>query len=106
MWAFLLQAVSSQPDATGLACFPTQALLWGQIERLRRCSIPESLIEYDGQVYGGELVVRYGNIDYHAYVGGNNTDFPEILNWPVAEGSYFTERDEDAATTVRIEARS
>ncbi|CRS19318.1 Macrolide export ATP-binding/permease protein MacB [Pseudomonas aeruginosa] len=53
-------------------------------------------------VNGGELVVRYGNIDYHAYVGGNNTDFPEILNWPVAEGSYFTERDEDAATTVAV----
>ena len=46
--------------------------------------------------------MRYGNIDYHAYVGGNNTDFPEILNWPVAEGSYFTERDEDAATTVAV----
>ncbi|AVR67865.1 MULTISPECIES: pyoverdine export/recycling transporter ATP-binding/permease subunit PvdT [Pseudomonas aeruginosa group] len=53
-------------------------------------------------VNGGELVVRYGNIDYHAYVGGNNTDFPEILNWPVAEGSYFTERDEAAATTVAV----
>ena len=38
-------------------------------------------------VNGGELVVRYGNIDYHAYVGGNNTDFPEILNWPVAEAA-------------------
>lgn len=69
MWAFLLQAVSSQPDATGLACFPTQALLWGQIERLRRCSIPESLIEYDGQVYGGELVVQKGRLGWTAWHG-------------------------------------
>ncbi|MGV8384445.1 ABC transporter permease, partial [Pseudomonas aeruginosa] len=53
-------------------------------------------------VNGGELVVRYGNIDYHAYVGGNNTDLPEILNLPVADGSYFTERYEDAATTVAV----
>lgn len=53
-------------------------------------------------VNGGELVVRYGNVDYSAYVGGNNTDFPVILNWPVAEGSYFTEHDERNATTVAV----
>ncbi len=40
-------------------------------------------------VNGGELVVRYGNIDYHAYVGGNNTDFPEILNRPGGRGQLL-----------------
>ncbi|SDK77401.1 macrolide transport system ATP-binding/permease protein [Pseudomonas delhiensis] len=53
-------------------------------------------------VNGGELVVRHGSLDYHAYVGGNNTDFPAILNWPVSEGSYFTERDEANAATVAV----
>jgi macrolide transport system ATP-binding/permease protein len=29
-----------------------------------------------------------------SYVGGNDTNFPAIFNWPVVEGSYFTEADE------------
>ncbi|WP_352260299.1 ABC transporter permease, partial [Psychrobacter sp. TB55-MNA-CIBAN-0194] len=46
--------------------------------------------------------VRFGNVDYMAYVGGNDTNFPEIFNWPVVEGSYFTEADERAAATVAV----
>ncbi len=53
-------------------------------------------------VNGTEAGVRYGNVDYMAYVGGNDTNFPEIFNWPVVEGSYFTAADEQAAATVAV----
>ncbi|KRP67751.1 MacB family efflux pump subunit [Pseudomonas orientalis] len=53
-------------------------------------------------VNGAEAGVRFGNIDYMAYVGGNDTHFPTIFNWPVVEGSYFTEADERNAATVAV----
>ncbi|TKK32750.1 macrolide ABC transporter permease/ATP-binding protein MacB [Pseudomonas sp. CFBP13528] len=53
-------------------------------------------------VNGTYAGVRFGNVDYTAYVGGNDTNFPDIFNWPVAEGSYFTEADERAGATVAV----
>ncbi|MDF0734262.1 MacB family efflux pump subunit [Pseudomonas entomophila] len=53
-------------------------------------------------VIGGELMVRHGNNNQQFYVGGNNTDFPRILNWPVVEGSLYTEADERAGAAVAV----
>ncbi|MCU1784045.1 MacB family efflux pump subunit [Pseudomonas sp. 13B_2.1_Bac1] len=53
-------------------------------------------------VNGTEAGVRFGNVDYMAYVGGNDTNFPDIFNWPVVEGSYFTAADERAGATVAV----
>ena len=53
-------------------------------------------------VNGSDAGIRFGNLDYLAYVGGNDVNFPEIFNWPVAEGSYFTEADERAGATVAV----
>lgn len=53
-------------------------------------------------VNGAEAGVRFGNVDHMAYVGGNDTNFPAIFNWPVVEGSYFTEADERSAATVAV----
>ena len=53
-------------------------------------------------VNGSDAGVRFGNQDYLAYVGGNDVNFPEIFNWPVVEGSYFTEADERAGATVAV----
>jgi macrolide transport system ATP-binding/permease protein len=53
-------------------------------------------------VNGAEAVVRFGNVDHHSYVGGNDTNFPAIFNWPVVEGSYFTQADENAAAAVAV----
>lgn len=53
-------------------------------------------------VNGNYAGVRFGNVDYMAYVGGNDTNFPEIFNWPVVEGSYFTEADERSGATVAV----
>ncbi|MBM3113189.1 MacB family efflux pump subunit [Pseudomonas arcuscaelestis] len=53
-------------------------------------------------VIGNTLMVRYGNNNQQFYVGGNNTHFCEIFNWPVVEGSFFTETDERAAAAVAV----
>ena len=53
-------------------------------------------------VIGNQLMVRYANNSQAFYVGGNNTWFSEIFNWPVVEGSFFTEADELAAASVAV----
>ncbi len=53
-------------------------------------------------VIGSELTVRFGNASGTFYVGGNNTFFPGIFNWPVAEGSFFTDADERNAAAVAV----
>ena len=53
-------------------------------------------------VIGSELTVRYGNASNKFYVGGNNTSFPGIFNWPVVEGSFFTDADERAGAAVAV----
>ncbi|WP_420231902.1 MacB family efflux pump subunit [Pseudomonas sp. ABY48] len=53
-------------------------------------------------VNGAEASVRFGNLDHTSYVGGNDTNFPTIFNWPVAQGSYFSEADERSAAAVAV----
>ncbi|NUT83952.1 MacB family efflux pump subunit [Pseudomonas brassicacearum] len=53
-------------------------------------------------VNGANASVRFGNLDHTSYVGGNDTNFPTIFNWPVAQGSYFSEADERSAAAVAV----
>ncbi|WP_198919166.1 MacB family efflux pump subunit [Pseudomonas chlororaphis] len=53
-------------------------------------------------VNGAKAGVRFGNADYMSYVGGNDTNFPDIFNWPVAQGSYFSDADERSAAAVAV----
>ena len=53
-------------------------------------------------INGAEIGVRYGNVDQTMYTGGNGIDFPAIFNWPVVQGSFFTQADEDAAAAVAV----
>ncbi|WP_210639688.1 MacB family efflux pump subunit [Pseudomonas sp. Tri1] len=53
-------------------------------------------------VNGAEASVRFGNLDHTSYVGGNDTNFPLIFNWPVVQGHYFSEADERNAAAVAV----
>ncbi|MFT2158322.1 MacB family efflux pump subunit [Pseudomonas putida] len=53
-------------------------------------------------VLGEKMMVRHGNNSQQFYVGGNNTFFPEIFNWPAVEGSFFTETDEASSAAVAV----
>ncbi len=49
---------------------------------------------------GGQLV--FGNKNWSAQVQGTNEQFPEIREWPVAEGEFFTETDVRASARVIV----
>lgn len=53
-------------------------------------------------VIGKDVMVRHGNNNQTFYVGGNNIEFPYILNWPVVEGSFFSEADERNGAAVAV----
>ncbi len=56
-WTWVFECLRRDPKATTLLCFPTQALMWGQAERMRRISKPNSLISLKGKktVCGGKI---------------------------------------------------
>ncbi|MBI6926759.1 MULTISPECIES: MacB family efflux pump subunit [Pseudomonas] len=53
-------------------------------------------------VIGEKLMVRQNNTSQVFYVGGNNTWFEDIFNWPVVEGSFFSQVDEAGAAAVAV----
>lgn len=53
-------------------------------------------------VIGEKMMVRHGNSSQRFYVGGNNTGFPEIFNWPAVQGSFYSETDEANAAAVAV----
>ncbi|WP_460115334.1 MacB family efflux pump subunit [Pseudomonas sp. H2_D02] len=53
-------------------------------------------------VNGKNASVRFANLDHTSYVGGNDTNFPIIFNWPVAQGTYFSDADERSAAAVAV----
>uniref|UniRef100_UPI0039066AA8 MacB family efflux pump subunit n=1 Tax=Pseudomonas sp. KCJK9111 TaxID=3344555 RepID=UPI0039066AA8 len=53
-------------------------------------------------VIGEKLMVRQNNTSQMFYVGGNNTWFEDIFNWPVVEGSFFSQADEAGAAAVAV----
>ncbi|MBF8676639.1 MacB family efflux pump subunit [Pseudomonas fulva] len=53
-------------------------------------------------VIGEKLMVRQNNTSQVFYVGGNNTWFEDIFNWPVVEGSFFSQADEASAAAVAV----
>jgi len=53
-------------------------------------------------VIGEKMMVRHGNNSQRFYVGGNNTGFPKIFNWPAVQGSFYTDADETNAAAVAV----
>ena len=39
------------------------------------------------------LTVRAGNVDYQTTVQGSDTTLPDVRDWPVAGGNFFSQRD-------------
>jgi DEAD/DEAH box helicase domain-containing protein len=58
-WSWVFDRLNQHASATAILCFPTQALMWGQAERLARLSDQKRLAKPDGETaYGGS--VKYG----------------------------------------------
>jgi ATP-dependent helicase YprA (DUF1998 family) len=55
-WSWVIDHVIKQPSATAVLCFPTQALMWGQADRLARISDKGSLTPAGASLaFGGEV---------------------------------------------------
>jgi len=48
------------------------------------------------------LQIIYGNLNWSAVVQGVTADFERVRDWPVASGSFFTERHEKSGTKVAV----
>ena len=68
-WAWAYDLLRRDTEATVIACFPTQALLWGQAERLRRASSPDSVIVRNEQAFAGEIKVGGGSVPWTVWYG-------------------------------------
>ncbi|VVB91545.1 ATP-dependent RNA helicase RhlB [uncultured archaeon] len=71
-WAWVIDRLSKNTNATALLCFPTQALMWGQADRLARISKKSSLRIYDdesGNAYSGTLQLANQEIDWTIWKG-------------------------------------
>jgi len=49
-----------------------------------------------------QVTVRYGNVDARTTATAVTTDYPRILHWPVAQGTFFTRGDERSLATVAV----
>ena len=50
----------------------------------------------------GHKTVRYGNTDYATSIQGEGAGLPDARSWPVAKGSFFTQRDVESYLPVIV----
>jgi len=75
-WAF--EILSRDDDATVVATFPTQALLWGQTKRLAKMSVPASLVEFEdmgGVCFAGTIEVGDTSIPWSVWYGTTDCEY-------------------------------
>ena len=69
-WAWVMDHLLKEPASTALLCFPTQALMWGQAERLARISDEDSLTPAGASLaFGGELTVAGRKLGWTIWKG-------------------------------------
>ncbi len=81
--AWVFDQLAKDKDATALLCFPTQALMWGQAERLVRLSDPSSLACPGGQStpYGGVVKVGRDSVGWTIWQGkGTGATFDRVMD--------------------------
>lgn len=77
-WAWVFEILTRDDEATAIAAFPTQALLWGQANRLARMSEPTSLVRYDGLegvCFAGTLKLSGAGIPWSVWYGTSGCNF-------------------------------
>jgi superfamily II DNA/RNA helicase len=81
--AWVFDQLAKDKDATALLCFPTQALMWGQAERLVRLSEPITLA-YPGRQatpYGGRVKVGSDAVGWTIWHGkGMGATFDRVMD--------------------------
>lgn len=81
--AYVFDQLTKDKDATALLCFPTQALMWGQAERLVRLSDKKTLAYPGGQntAYGGTIKVGKEALGWTIWHGvGHGATFNRVMS--------------------------
>jgi hypothetical protein len=74
-WSF--EVMRRDPNATVIATFPTQALLWGQAQRLANASVRDSLVvdrRIDGVFFAGTIQIDNVRIPWSVWYGETNNE--------------------------------
>jgi macrolide transport system ATP-binding/permease protein len=50
----------------------------------------------------GRQTLRYGNLDYATSISGVSPSMPDVRNWAVEEGTFFTDRDMKSNASVSV----
>ncbi|WP_426746281.1 helicase-related protein [Myxococcus faecalis] len=77
-WAWAFEHMARNDEATLVATFPTQALLWGQAKRLADMSAPESLVEFEGMdsvCFAGTIEVGDTSIPWSVWYGTSECEY-------------------------------
>jgi superfamily II DNA/RNA helicase len=94
-WAWVFDQLAQDKHATALLCFPTQALMWGQAERLVRLSEPKSLAYPRRQPtpYGGTIKVGRGAVGWTIWHGkGWGFTFDKVMHEHENSSSFASAR--------------
>ena len=51
---------------------------------------------------GGSVTLRVGNLDYRTQIKGVWANYPQVRDWPVAEGMFFSKADVDGYAPVIV----
>lgn len=78
-WAWIVHKLVTDPKATALVCFPTQALLWGQTVRLQELS-SDCVVSESGLAYSGRLIIDGAAIDWSVWKGSGKVDSAMALH--------------------------
>ena len=83
-WIWVFEHLCKDTNATALLCFPTQALMWSQVERLARLSEPKSLAFPGKQktaAYGGTVQLMNKEIGWTVWYGhGEDHTLDELMD--------------------------
>jgi superfamily II DNA or RNA helicase len=76
-WSWVVNELSKYKNTTAILCFPTQALMWGQAERIARASDLNTLVRHKELPFGGTLGFTNHPIKWTVWKGtgwGHNVD--------------------------------
>lgn len=93
--AYIVDQLLKDREATALLCFPTQALMWGQAERLVRLSDQETLAYpgKQGTAYGGSIKTGRMSIGWTIWHGvGHGSTFDRVMDAHEQSHTFGTAR--------------
>jgi superfamily II DNA/RNA helicase len=94
-WTWVFECLRRDPNATALLCFPTQALMWGQAERMRRLSKSGSLISLKGKktVCGGKIDLDGRDVGWTIWQGkGSGATYDAELDEYMKSDAFWRAR--------------